>query len=62
MPEWLRNGEYYQHITVGKIENEKEYQAAILDTKDINDVFETIVNKVSVENIDSIIEMEIELK
>ena len=53
-------------MTVGKIESEEEYKAAIHEAKDIGDAFRTIVNKISVEIIDenknSIIEMEIELK
>lgn len=65
-PEWLKSGGYYPHMTVGKIESEEEYNAAIEETKEIVDVFVTIVNKVSVEiideNEDSIIEMEIELE
>jgi 2'-5' RNA ligase len=64
-PKWLKSGGYYPHMTVGKIESEEEYKSAIEDTKEINDVFDTIVSKVSVEiideNEDSVIEMEIEL-
>ena len=66
LPQWLTNDEYHPHMTVGKIENREEYKAAILEAKDIDDIFETMVDKVSVEiideNKDSIIEMEIELK
>ncbi|WMM23945.1 2'-5' RNA ligase family protein [Tissierella sp. MB52-C2] len=66
LPKWLRSREYHPHMTVGKIESGEDYEAAILKVKDINDIFETIVDKVSVEiideNEDSIIEMEIELK
>lgn len=65
-PQWLRDGKYYPHMTVGKIENEEEYKAAILEVDDISDTFETMVNRISVEiideNQDSIIEMEIELR
>lgn len=53
-------------LILGKIENGEEYKATILEVKDIDDIFETMVDKVSVEiideNKDSIIEMEIELK
>lgn len=66
LPQWLRMGGYHPHMTVGKIESEEEYKAIIHEVNNITDVFDTIVNKVSVEiideNEDSIIEMEIELK
>jgi 2'-5' RNA ligase len=65
-PQWLRTGSYNPHMTVGKIENEEAYMSAIDDVKDINNVFNTIVKKISVEiidaNEDSLIEMEIPLK
>jgi len=65
LPPWLKSGVYHPHMTVGRIEGEEEYQAAIEEVKDIRDVFKTIVRKVSVEiideNQDSVIEMEIEL-
>lgn len=64
-PQWLKNGGYFPHMTVGKIVSEEEYKAAIKDIKDINDAFDTMIKKVSVEiideNEDSIIEMEIPL-
>lgn len=64
-PQWLKSGGYLPHMTVGKIESEEEYKLAIEETKEIVDIFDTIVNKISVEiideNEDSIIEMEIEL-
>lgn len=64
-PQWLKNGSYFPHMTVGKIVSEKEYKAAIEDIKSINDTFDTVIKKVSVEiideNEDSIIEMEIPL-
>lgn len=66
LPQWLRDVEYYPHMTVGNIENEEIYKTATLEVKDIDEVFETTVEKISVEiideNQDSIIEMEIELK
>jgi 2'-5' RNA ligase len=64
-PQWLKPGGYLPHMTVGNIEGEEEFKAAIEDTKRIADVFDNIANKVSVEiideNEDSIVEMEIEL-
>lgn len=66
LPPWLKEGNYLPHMTVGKIEKEEEYKKAIIETKDIINVFTCNVNKISVEiiaeNKDSIIEMEIELK
>lgn len=66
MPQWLRNSEYYPHMTVGKVDSKEEYELAILEVRDVADTFETMVNKVSVEIMDesedSIIEMEVELK
>lgn len=66
LPQWLRNSEYYPHMTVGKVDSKEEYELAILEVRDVADTFETMVNKVSVEvideNEDSIIEMEVELK
>jgi 2'-5' RNA ligase len=65
-PQWLSIGGYNPHMTVGKIENEDEYMAAIGDVRDINNVFNAVVKKISVEiidaNEDSLIEMEIPLK
>jgi 2'-5' RNA ligase len=65
-PKWLRESSYNPHMTVGRIENEEKYNIAFEDMKKVVDVFETIVDKISVEiideNEDSIIEMEIGLK
>jgi 2'-5' RNA ligase len=62
-PPWLKSGGFTPHMTVGKLGTEEEYKAAIEDVKDVGDIFETVVNKVSVEiideNEDSQIEMEI---
>lgn len=64
-PNWLRTGDFYPHMTVGKIASEEDYKAAIDEVKDINDIFDTIIEKISVEiideNEDSLIEMEIPL-
>lgn len=64
-PKWLRTDMYHPHITLGRVESEEDYKVAIGEIKDISEIFETIVNKVSVEiiaeNQDSIIEMKIEL-
>ena len=62
-PQWLKAGDYYPHMTVGKLESIEEYEDAIEEVKNINDIFSSIANKVSVEiideNEDSLIEMEI---
>lgn len=64
-PNWLRTGDFHPHMTVGKIARVEDYKAAIDEIKDINDIFDTIIEKISVEiideNEDSLIEMEIPL-
>jgi 2'-5' RNA ligase len=65
LPEWLTGGGYYPHMTIGKIDNEEGFQIAINETKNITEVFEAIVNVISVEiideNEDSLIEIEVNL-
>ena len=65
-PQWLKVDKYNLHMTVGKVESEEKYKLAIEKTREVTDVFETIVNKISAEiiddNEDSMIEMEIGLK
>lgn len=64
-PDWLKTGDYYPHMTVGKLVREEDYKTAIHDVEGISDVFSSFINKVSVEiidaNEDSLIEMEISL-
>ncbi|MGL4774041.1 MAG: 2'-5' RNA ligase family protein [Clostridium sp.] len=64
-PPWLEDGSYLPHMTVGMINNTEDYEKAIFETRDINDVFETVVERISVEiideNEDSIIEMHVKL-
>jgi len=64
-PNWLRTGDFHSHMTVGKIASDDDYKAAIDEVKDINDIFDTIIEKISVEiideNEDSLIEMEVPL-
>jgi 2'-5' RNA ligase len=64
-PQWLKTGNYYPHMTIGKLATEEEFKSAIENVKDIKDLFHTIVEKVSVEiideNEDSLIEMEVSL-
>jgi 2''-5'' RNA ligase len=66
MPQWLKEKNFLPHMTVGNMEDENEYKAAIDEVSNINDAFRTVVTKISVENIDanedSIIEMEVDLK
>lgn len=65
-PKWLNGREFLPHMTIGKISDLEAFNKAIEETKNIDDVFETTVDKISVEiideNEDSIIEMEIILK
>ncbi|KUO71191.1 MAG: hypothetical protein APF77_05915 [Clostridia bacterium BRH_c25] len=64
-PEWLKTVDYYPHMTVGNLPTEKEYKSAIEDVAGIDDIFDSSVEKISVEiideNEDSLIEMEIPL-
>lgn len=64
-PARFKEVDFIPHITVGNIKNEYEFEKALEETKDIKDVFETVVKEISVEiideNEDSIIEMEIPL-
>ena len=64
-PEWLKTVDYYPHMTVGNLSTEKEYKSAIEDVEDVDDVFDSNVEKISVyiidDNEDSLIEMEIPL-
>jgi 2'-5' RNA ligase len=64
-PQWLRMGSFNPHMTVGKITGEEDFKTAVTDVTSVNDIFNAIVKKISVEiidkNEDSLIEMEIEL-
>lgn len=59
------NIEYTPHLTVGRFDDTNEFDKAVHDTRDINDRFNMLVEKISVEIIDSneysIIELEYEL-
>lgn len=65
-PEWLNNVEFIPHMTIGSFNNKKSLENAYKETCNIQEVFNTVVKKISVEIIDeselSILEMEIELK
>lgn len=65
-PEFLNTTEFKPHLTIGKVDDAKEFIEAVNDTKDFNEVFETSVNKITVEiigeNQESIIENEVLLK
>lgn len=64
-PQWLNDIDYTPHITVGCISNMDDFEKAVEETKDIEDVFQTSVDAISVEiideNEDSIIELNIPL-
>jgi 2'-5' RNA ligase len=64
-PDWLKGIEFIPHMTVGNLSDTAKFTEAIETMKDNKDIFETIVNKISVEIIDindnSIIEMNIPL-
>ncbi|MBU3130698.1 2'-5' RNA ligase family protein [Clostridium tagluense] len=64
-PQWLKEIDFLPHMTVGSISDLNAFKMAVEETKNIDDVFETIVNTISVEiideNEDSIIELNIPL-
>ncbi len=64
-PEFLNSIEFKPHLTVGKIDDDKEFVKALKGTEDFNEVFKTVVKKITVEiigeNQESIIECEIDL-
>lgn len=65
-PEWLKGKDFFPHMTVGSFDSQEQFEAAISETRNIDDTFKTIVNEISVEIIDenenSIIETTIPLK
>lgn len=64
-PEFLYTTKFKPHLTVGKIDNDIQFEKALKDTENFNEAFETVVKKITVEiigeNQESIIESEIEL-
>ena len=65
-PPWLKNIDFLPHMTVGCISNLNDFKKAVEETKNIDYVFETMVETISVEIIDesedSIIELNIPLR
>lgn len=65
-PQWLKGIDFLPHMTVGCISDVGAFKEAIEKTKNINDIFETIVEAISVEiideNEDSIIELNVPLR
>jgi len=61
MPEWLRKGNYFPHMTIGNIVDAELFKAAIEETNGFSESFQTMVDGISVEiiddNEDSIIEI-----
>lgn len=66
LPVWIENGPFLPHMTVGKIDDREEFEAALNETKAMTECFEATVRTISVEiieeNGDSTIEMEVDLK
>ena len=64
-PLWLNDIDFKPHITLGCFKSKEELKSAYEMIKNIKNKFSTIVNKISIENIDkddnSIIEIEINL-
>lgn len=65
-PKWLSSTEFLPHMTVGNINDSEAFNNAVEETKNIDAVFETNVDMVSVEiiaeNEDSIIELNVPLR
>jgi 2'-5' RNA ligase len=64
-PNWLNEGTFMPHMTIGNFTSREDLNIAFKDTELIKEGFSTIVDKISVEiideNEDSIIEMEVNL-
>lgn len=64
-PEWLKDGYFMPHMTVGRLDDDESFKVATEESKDIDDFFKAIVNEISVEiidkNEDSIIELKVPL-
>lgn len=64
-PKFLNTTEFKPHLTVGKVDDNEEFMEAIKDTNGFNEIFETLVTKITVEIIgakqESIIEAEVNL-
>ena len=64
-PQWPKEIEFLPHMTVGNISDLNAFEMAVEETKNVDDVFETTVDTISVEiideNEDSIIELNIPL-
>jgi 2'-5' RNA ligase len=65
-PKWLSGRDYLPHMTVGNINDLETFYKAVEETKNIDDVFQTTVEMISVEiideNEDSTIEIEVSLR
>ena len=65
-PEFLNTVEFMPHMTLGKFDSSEKLNIAYENIKNMQDEFKSTIKKVSVEiideNMDSIIEMEIDLK
>lgn len=65
-PEFLTTTEFKPHLTVGKVDDNEKFIQAVKDTKNFDEVFETVVNKITVEiigeNQESIIEAEVDFR
>jgi 2'-5' RNA ligase len=49
---YTRELSYIPHMTVGKLDGEETFQKALHDTEEFNTEFTSVVNKISVEQID----------
>lgn len=53
VPFLSRRHSYLPHLTVGQLSDSKEFEQALMDTKDFTQSFSTIINELQVELIDN---------
>lgn len=49
----FRKVTYFPHLTVGNVFDQKEFDRAIDELSERNEIYETVIDKIFVENIDS---------
>lgn len=51
LPDWLKDNDFYPHMTVGRIEQMDQFEKAIENTKDFNHLFECTIEKIYIDMI-----------
>lgn len=66
LPDFLKGNNFWPHMTIGNINDAKDFEAALNNIKDLDETFRTEIKEISIEiiddNEDSIIEFEVKLK